>query len=267
MEQSVQHIIEKWYRELNFPQKFDDEFYAALQSVEIDEGSTVENFDPEEENGKKSLLSCLYFCEALKKKYEEKGIPMEVLYDTLHDLVVWTETWSDVKGELAMLEQGWLERHLSMKLFKLGRLQFSPGKAEMDIPALGITKGDPMMEIHIPAVGPLDQEECLKSIERAKEFFAKYDPDYQYRYFTCHSWLLDTSLKQLLGETSNIIRFQNMFAVLCEEKSDAILRYVFRWDCTREMLPQMPCSSGFAKKVKELTLAGQEFHVSYGVIR
>ena len=59
MEQSVQHIIEKWYRELNFPQKFDDEFYAALQSVEIDEGSTVENFDPEEENGKKSLLSCL----------------------------------------------------------------------------------------------------------------------------------------------------------------------------------------------------------------
>jgi len=81
------------------------------------------------------------------------------------------------------------------------------------------------------------------------------------------SWLLDTSLKQLLGETSNIIRFQNMFAVLYEEKSDAILRYVFRWDCTREMLPQMPCSSGFAKKVKELTLAGQEFHVSYGVIR
>ena len=149
-----------------------------------------------------------------------------------------------------MLEQGWLERHLSMKLFKLGRLQFSPGKAEMDIPALGITKGDPMMEIHIPAVGPLDQEECLKSIERAKEFFAKYDPDYQYRYFTCHSWLLDTSLKQLLGETSNIIRFQNMFAVLHEEKSDAILRYVFRWDCTREMLPQMTCSSGFAKKVR-----------------
>ena len=79
MKQSVQHIIEKWYRELNFPQKFDDEFYAALQNVEINEDSTIENFDLEEENGKKSLLSCLFFCEAIKKKYEERGrIPLTV---------------------------------------------------------------------------------------------------------------------------------------------------------------------------------------------
>jgi hypothetical protein len=61
MNASVRSVIEKWYRELNFPQKFDDEFYAALQNVEINEDSTIENFDLEEENGKKILLSCLFF--------------------------------------------------------------------------------------------------------------------------------------------------------------------------------------------------------------
>lgn len=267
MNQNVQSIIEKWYRLLQFSPKYDGEFYKALGEIHIPENSTIETYDVKDQDGKKNFLSYLYFCEKLEKRYAEQGIDNAVLMDTLHDLVLWTDTWSELKGQLYLGELAWLRYHLSMKLFKLGRLQFAPGGAEMDVPELGISKGDPMMEIHVPAVGPLEPALVQNSIERAKAFFARYYPDYRYRYFTCHSWLLDTSLKQLLGETSNIIRFQNMFAVLHEEKSDAILRYVFRWDCTREMLPQMTCSSGFAKKVKDETLAGREFHVSYGVIR
>ena len=267
MEKQVRDIIEKWYRELKFPQKFDEEFYQALQEIDVPADSTIENFPAEEQDGKKKLLSYLYFCEQVKEAYEEKGISEDILYDTLRDLVIWTEVWSDVEGSLCLHEQGWLRRHLSLRIFKLGRLQFSPGEAIMDIPELGIAEGDPMMEIHIPAVGPLDHEECLKSIELAKEFFAKYYPEYHYRYFTCHSWLLDTSLKEILNPDSNIIQFQNMFDVALEELDDAILRYVFKWDTTRDKLPEMACASRFAQKVKELALAGREFYVSYGVIR
>lgn len=266
MNTSVKDIIKKWYKDLQFPEKFDEEFYAALQETEIPENSSIETYPAETQDGKHKLLSYLYFCEQVKKSYEEKGIDAGILYDTLRDLVIWTEIWSDLEGTLCLHEQGWLRRHLAMKIFKLGRLQFSPGTAEMDIPHLGIAKGEPIMEIHIPAVGPMTPEACRESLEKAKAFFAEFYPDYHYRCFTCHSWLMDTSLKELLNEDSNILQFQNMFEVLEEEPDDAILRYVFKWDTTREKLPQMTCSSGFAKRVKEQALQGREFHESYGVM-
>lgn len=267
MERQVRNIIEKWYRKLNFPQKFDVEFQAALGEIDVPADSCIENYSLEESDGRKNLLSFLYFCEKTQQDYAAKGISSEILYDTLRDLVIWTETWTDVKGSLCMNETGWLKLHLSSKLFKLGRLQFAPGEAEVDVPAFGISEGEPVMEIHIPAVGPLDHEACLASLERAKEFFATYFPEHRYRYFTCHSWLMDTSLKEILGSDSNIIQFQNMFDVVREDPEDAILRYVFKWDTTREKLPEQVCTSGFAKKVKDLALDGRTFYVSLGILR
>lgn len=75
MKQSVQHIIEKWYRELNFPQKFDDEFYAALQNVEINEDSTIENFDLEEENGKKAFFPVYFSAKRSRRNMKKRVFP------------------------------------------------------------------------------------------------------------------------------------------------------------------------------------------------
>ena len=266
MDQNVQSIIEKWYRLLRFPPKYDAEFYGALEEICIPVDSSIETYDVREQDGKKNFLSYLYFCEKLEQRYAQQGIDNAILMDTLHDLVLWTDTWSGLKGQLYLGELAWLKHHLSMKLFKLGRLQFAPGGAEMDVPRLGISKGDPMMEIHVPAVGPLDPAAVQDSVERAKAFFAKYYPEYAYRYFTCHSWLLDTSLKELLGDDSNIIRFQNLFDVVHEDPSDAALRYVFQWNTTKENVGEMECTSSFAKKVKERAMAGRDFYVSYGII-
>lgn len=260
-------IIEYWYKKLNFPARYDAEFYRALEEIEIPADSKLEDYDPKCEDGKRNLLAYLYFCEGLKRRYEEKGIGEDILMDTLSDLVVWTDVWSELKGELWLGELYWLNFHLGMRLFKLGRLQFCLGKAKHDAPTHGLMKGDAVVEMHIQAVGPLKQEECEASVARARAFFAKYYPEQPYQCFTCHSWLMDKKLDEVLSPDSNIIRFRDRFDIVHEQPSDAILKYVFKWNTEVDTLADTPATSGFAQRVKERRLAGEMFNESLGIWR
>ena len=96
----VSDIIKKWYNEISFPQKYDCEFYEALETIYVDENAKACEYDINEENGKKNFLYYLFFCEELKAKYEEKGLPLHYMYDNLQDMPRWLETWSNIKGEL-----------------------------------------------------------------------------------------------------------------------------------------------------------------------
>lgn len=260
----VSAAIEQWYLRLHFPSEYNREFYKALAEIPISDAISAETLDLDEPDGRRALLSSLYICETLKPLYEKRGIPLSVLEDTAQDLVRWTITWSALKRELFLGELPWLKYHLSGKLFQLGRLQFAMGYAHHAIPAQHVEKGDPVIEIHIPQCGPLSDEDCEASITRAKEFFAAYFPEFEYKCFTCHSWLLDSTLKQFLKPDSNIIKFQDRFTFVMEDTTDAILRYVFQWDTTRATLDRFACTSGLAVSVREYVRSGGEFHETLG---
>lgn len=253
-------IIQKWYERIGFPQKYDEAFYAALDTVEVLATATVEDYDKACEDGVKNLLHYLYFCEETERRFSSRGIPEEILLDTLSDLVIWTDIWSDIKGELYLGELGWLAIHLSARLFKLGRLQFAfPDPKSLE------EKGT--VQVHIPAVGKLSEELCLASIDQARGFFAQYFPEYEYDRFTCHSWLLDETLKKYLPPESNILHFGDLFTRIASEDADSLLRYIFRWDATREMLPTLPASSSLAVRIKKAVLEeGETFHLTLGYI-
>lgn len=72
-------------------------------------------------------------------------------------------------------------------------------------------KGDRVLGIHIPATGAMDHQACGASFQCAKEFFSKHFPEYDFRAFTCESWLLDPQLECHLPEQSNIVRFLREF--------------------------------------------------------
>ena len=204
-------IIQKWYSLLDFPQEFDGEFEEALKRIEVSANTTIENYDLECTDGKRNLLSMLYLCEELERKYQSLGIDREVLLSSLHDLAVYTKVWTEVKGELYLGELGWLNRHFSVKIFELGRLQFATVNSRFDIPEFDIHIGDPVLEIHIPRGKSLDYTECDESFALAREFFDKHFPDFKYKAFTCSSWLLDDTLKKHLREDSNILAFAKRF--------------------------------------------------------
>jgi len=245
--------------------KYDAEFNEALEEIKISDAVSIKNYNVNEKDGKRNLLSFLFMCDELQKRYVDKGISEEVLIDTLKDIVRWTATWSDLKRELWLEELPWLKRHMSMRLFKLGRLQYCMAEAETDI-GDKVSKGENVIEIHIPECGPLDIEECKKSMKQAKNFFEKFYPEYEYKYFTCHSWLLDKTLSELLDANSNILKFQELFKLISSDKSDAILGYVFRWKADRNDIKKMPCSSNFSKKIKDRILNNGVFFETMGII-
>ena len=263
----VYPIIEKWYKKLEFPHIYDDEFYDALKNIKISDAISIETYDLSEQDGKRNLLSFLYFCENLKKRYEEAGIDEEILMGTINDIKIWCEIWSEIKGGLYLGELPWLSHTFKMKLFKIGSLEYYMGVAGKDFDEYGISKGDNVIEVHIPKGSDLSAESFKKSIEMAKNFFEKYYPGYKYEYFTCHSWLMDPTLKEFLKPESKIMQFQSMFKIIAKDKHDSILRYTFKWNTTKETLESAHPTSSFAEKVKKHVLSGGDFYEGYGIIK
>ena len=74
-----------------------------------------------------------------------------------------------------------------------------------------LTKGDPILDIHIPAGGSLTRELCRDSFKAALKFFPEYFPKHNFKAFACNAWLLDNQFQELLPASANIIRFQKEF--------------------------------------------------------
>lgn len=263
----TERVIRKWYGRLGFSGKYDVDFEAALREIPISDAITPAEYDTACPDGARNFLSFLYMCEGLAENYRARGIPEDVLLATLSDLPIWADTWSGLRGGLYLGELSWLSRHFEMRLFRLGRLQFCMAGAEEDIPAYGIKKGDSVLEVHIPAGERLTATAARESIAQARAFFAKHFPDYAYRAMTCHSWMLDETLGQYLPPESNILAFAAMFDTLHSTPSDAILRYLFRWDTTRTGLRHLLPPSSFAKRVKEAALGGAVFYETLGLLK
>lgn len=259
-------IIEKWYKVLGFDSKYDLSFYDALRTIPISPDTDAYNYDYDCTDGKKNLLAFLYMCEDLQTRYRENGIPDKILLDTLSDIVYWCKVWSDIKGELYLGEIGWLANHMRFQLFQIGRLQYCIEPVTENLTRFGMTMGEHYLAIHIPATGPLCREDCEQSIAMARGFFETYFPELQYSWFCCFSWLLDDTLQKILPANSNILKFAALFQIVETRPADDIIRYVFRWDATRENMNSWVCRSGFAKAVKDCIANGWTFYETRGLI-
>ena len=259
-------IIKKWYYKIGFPKEFDAEFEEKLESDVCLDLCPLSEYDAKCDDGIKNLFSYLLYCEELEKSYATKGIPEDILLDTLKDIAVWTKTWSGLKGRLYLGELEWLKRHLGMRLFKLGRLQFCMAESENAIPSKGLETGDNVVEVHIPEGEPLNTDACAVSLERAREFFDRFFPEFSYSLFTCHSWLLDTSLDRYLSAESNILKFAKLFTIVRQDPSDAMFGYLFRWGAKREDIESIPPRSSLAVKVKSALTQNPVFFEGLGFI-
>ena len=259
-------IIEKWYKTLQFDPKYDAEFYQALRTISISPDTSIDTYSIFCEDGKQNLLAFLYMCEGLEKAYAAQNIDRQILLDSLQDIVIWCNVWSKVKGQLYLGELHWLERTFRMRMYRLGRLQFCIDTADENVTQFGFALGEKYLGVHIPAGGPMDMGECQKSFAMAREFFAKYYPDMEYRWFSCFSWLLDDTLQQFLPPESNILQFAGMFSVVEKKKADDIIRFMFGWNATREQADQWDCRSSFAKAIQQAIREGTVFYEVRGLM-
>lgn len=73
-----------------------------------------------------------------------------------------------------------------------------------------LSKGDHVLEMHIPGGGGMSQYLVRKSISEAVAFFDKYFPDNGIKGITSTSWIFSTQLAECLPADSNILAFQKM---------------------------------------------------------
>lgn len=263
----TKQIIRKWYGLLEFPKKYDKAFEEALNRYDIGEETCIEEYDVYGADGERNLLSCLYMCERAEQLYKEKNISHDIFLDTMKDIPVWTDIYTRVHGYMYLGELQWLRQHLTCKLFKLGRLQFAFGKAHCDYPKFHMKNGDPVIEVHIDNRGPLLPEACDDSFLMADEFFRTYFPEYHYDVYTCHSWLLGNRMERLFPQNGNMQKFSHRFDIINEEPGDDILKYVFRWDASRQSVQNEKPENAFEEKIISEVKAGNLFYTGYGARR
>ena len=265
--EQVLDTARKWYCRIPFPTEWDAEFEALLKEQEDLRCMSFADYDLDQNTPGKDLVMFLYFCEELSARYKKAGISQDILLATVEDFVISVKRNRILTGKMGIVRASALKNHLSMQLFRIGRLQFCMTGAVMDIPAMGICKGDPVMDIHVPIGGPMTMQACKDAFAAAEKFFEKYFPQYHYRYYTCYSWLLDEVLQQFLNENSNILQFQKLFAVVHKSEGDSILHFMFRYGIeTREELKNYPANTRFAQAVKDYALAGGVFYNVLGVM-
>lgn len=76
---------------------------------------------------------------------------------------------------------------------------------------VALKKGDPMLGVHIPAMGPMNFADCGESFAAALRCFPRWFPRLRFRGFCSASWLFDDQLGDCLPAESNIVRFQREF--------------------------------------------------------
>ncbi|MDT9694578.1 acyltransferase domain-containing protein [Streptomyces sp. P17] len=146
--------------------------------------------------------------------HRERGVPAEVTRRTLADLGRNMAVHRRRYGRAGVQAPRWLAHHFRGELYQLGRLQFERTRTGQMFAADGLDPDTPCLNLHIPDFhGPLTPAACDRSLELAREFFARHFPEERYSAAMCHSWLLDPQLKRYLPADSNLVRFQGRFRI------------------------------------------------------
>lgn len=129
-----------------------------------------------------------------------------------------------------------------------------------------LTHGDPVVAVHIPSGGSLSPEAVNDALSKARYFLKTYFPDYCYKAFTCHSWMLSPELERLVGADSNIVKFGNRFnRISVVSQANDIFYFVFLITWGADIVyKELPENSRLEKALKEHYLNGAKIYEVYG---
>ncbi|MGD1002365.1 MAG: acyltransferase domain-containing protein [Candidatus Brocadiia bacterium] len=69
-----------------------------------------------------------------------------------------------------------------------------------------LARGDPVLQMHIPAGDRFSLDECAGSMRRAVEFFRRHFPGQAPAAVACRSWMFSPHLEEILPPSSNLVR-------------------------------------------------------------
>ena len=215
---------------------------------------------------------------ALRAWHAARGIAADVTWATLQDLGRGAAIHRATSGVGGYAKAGWAALHFRGRLYQLGRLQYELMTVSRPLPAPmcwyddaeaaqrgpGFRVGDPVLNVHVPATGPLTAEACDESLALARAFVDRHFPAPDRRLAVCVSWLLDDQLAEHLPPSSNIVAFQRRFTLVPGAVRDdhEPLRFVFRR--VPDDLRGLPRETTLQRSLLDHLAAAGHWHVRTG---
>ena len=156
------------------------------------------------------LLLFLCLTRALRRYYQDSGIPDDIFKSTVLDLKYKLDECKCVYGVCGSFVAKWFVGFFKLERFALGRLQFEiiPFGSEYEVDGVHLMPGTRVINVHIPRTGArLDHESAVEAYRLAAEFYRPLLGDTLV--FTCSSWLLFPRHREMLPQGANIIRFMD----------------------------------------------------------
>ena len=203
------------------------------------------------------MLYCHLECaQRIFNRYQEKKIPQAVFIDTMKCFPRFLAECERRNGRMFFDRGWWTYRQISMKLFRIGELEYE----------FETFKGENVIGLHIPSDTNLSGEAVDDSLKQAEHFFRTYYPDYQYKKYTCYSWLLSPVLKTMLPDDSHILSFQKRFDIVQEDYGNKeYMEWLFPVS-EGTKLQELPEVTSLQKKAKKLLLRGGKIGAAYGIM-
>ncbi len=212
---------------------------------------------PEDEGKFCSMLCQL---EVVRRQYDvfmEMGISEEIFVDTMKAYTRFVNEHFAKYKEYVYDRDGWSYRQASMDLFRIGVLEYE----------FLLLNDEKVLSVHIPSDASMKADNVTASIAQAREFMAKFYPEYAESRMYCNSWLLAPKLRELLPETSNIISFLNRFDLINSSDEGAGCVYWVFSVPDGTPVEELPENTSLQRKIKEVLLAGGGIGWGAGFIR
>lgn len=200
--------------------------------------------------------------------YKEKGYDEQLFWDVSLDLVSKTRKCERIFGEVGNFVLGWHFGFLKLERFQLGRIQYGfLSTYRFDTPyekgGIKVCKGDPVLDCHIPAIGPLTEELCFESYRRAHKFFSHLFPDGITR-ITCSTYLFYPPHLHFYGK--NTRRFASDFDIVNvteKDKFEDAWRIFYTFDTSD--VDALPEETTLQKNFKECLKTDSKYGSGYGI--
>lgn len=269
----MESVIFKWFDRLELPAEWKPTVLESMKSFDL--GGVLAQENPynwlyTQEDKMQGLLFALYKCEDFFENGRIMGISDDILLTTMLEVGRHARNYNRAtNGEKIGINQiRWAGTVLSGRLYCLGRLEFEMKTTKRYCKNLGVVPGDRVIGLHIPRTGgAMSEGEVEESLKLASEFFPKYFPDFDYKCYVCHSWLLDPTLKTLLRPNSNIIKFQNRFEISDIEEATSGLGSIFGSGTNYENVLAKTPETSLQKAAYEHIKNGGKLYEAHGFMK
>ncbi len=129
-----------------------------------------------------------------------------------------------------------------------------------------IDKDNREIAIHIPSDADLRKESVASSIKAFNIFRNKYYPEWKDISMTCETWMLMPELKELLGDDSNIVLFQNLFETdYIDYEATWYMDWIFPG--VNKIDGELRDGTALQRNLKKYLLEGRKFGIAKGHLK